>query len=40
LHSIPVEETFGRAEISSTQGDLEVANKRLMQNDFISPPME
>jgi len=40
LHSIPVEETFGRAEISSTQDDLEVANKRLTQKDFISPPME
>jgi len=36
----PVEETFGRAEISSTQDDLEVANKRLTQKDFISPPME
>jgi hypothetical protein len=32
LHSIPVEETFGRAEIWSTQDDLEVAIKRLTQS--------
>jgi site-specific DNA recombinase len=36
---LTVEETFGRAEISSTQDDLELAYKTLMQKDFI-PPME